>query len=122
MPITIGYTIYGVGEEVMSQGMRNMQIKAIPDEYSLHHNYPNPFNPSTTIMYDIPEAGYTRLFIYDLLGREVAILVNKNIDAGYYNIRWDGRNQYGQSVGAGVYFYQIQSNGFIRTHKMLLLK
>jgi hypothetical protein len=122
MPITIGYTIYGVGEEVMSQGMRNMQIKAIPDEYSLHHNYPNPFNPSTTIMYDIPEVGYTRLFIYDLLGREVAILVNKNIDAGYYNIRWDGRNQYGQSVGAGVYFYQIQSNGFIRTHKMLLLK
>ena len=113
---------YGNDEKIISQGMKSMQIRAIPNEYSLHHNYPNPFNPSTTIMYDIPEAGYTRLFIYDLLGREVAILVNKKIDAGYYNVRWDGRNQYGQSVGAGVYFYQIQSTGFIRTHKMLLLK
>ena len=121
-PISIGYIVYGNDEKIISQGMKSMQIRAIPNEYSLHHNYPNPFNPSTTIMYDIPEAGYTRLFIYDLLGREVAILVNKKIDAGYYNVRWDGRNQYGQSVGAGVYFYQIQSNGFIRTHKMLLLK
>ena len=121
-PISIGYTIYGSDEEIISQGMSIMKIRAIPDEYSLHHNYPNPFNPSTTIMYDLPEAGYTRLMIYDLLGREVAILVNKNMDAGYYNARWDGRNQYGQSVGAGMYFYQIQSNGFIRTHKMLLVK
>ena len=121
-PISIGYTIYGSDEEIISQGMSNMKIRAIPDEYSLHHNYPNPFNPSTTIMYDLPEAGYTRLMIYDLLGREVAVLVNKNMDAGYYNARWNGRNQYGQSVGAGMYFYQIQSNGFIRTHKMLLVK
>ena len=120
-PISIGYTIYG-NDKVISQGMKNMKIKAIPNEYSLHHNYPNPFNPSTTIMYDLAEAGYTRLLIYDLLGREVAILVNKNVDAGYYNTRWDGRNQYGQSVSAGMYFYQIQSNGFIRTHKMLLVK
>tara|TARA_B100001146_G_C16194669_1_gene441003 strand:- start:1240 stop:3636 length:2397 start_codon:yes stop_codon:yes gene_type:complete len=121
-PISIGYTIYGSDEKIISQGMSSMKIRAIPDEYSLHHNYPNPFNPSTTIMYDLPEAGYTRLMIYDLLGREVAILVNKNMNAGYYNARWDGRNQYGQSVGAGMYFYQIQSNGFIRTHKMLLVK
>ena len=67
IPITLGYTIYGVDEVVISQGMVNMQIRAIPDKYSLHHNYPNPFNPSTTIMYDIPTAGHTSLLIYDLL-------------------------------------------------------
>ena len=73
-PISIGYTIYGNDENIISQGMKSMQIRAIPDEYSLHHNYPNPFNPSTTIMYDLPETGFTRLLIYDLLGREVVTL------------------------------------------------
>ena len=122
MPITIGYTIYGAIEDVISQGMRNMQIKAIPDEYSLHHNYPNPFNPSTTIMYDIPKAGHTRLLIYDLLGREVVTLINTDMDAGYYNARWDGRNQNGQSVGAGMYFYHLQSGPYRKSLKMLLVK
>ena len=84
-----------------------MQIRAIPDEYSLHHNYPNPFNPSTTIMYDLPETGFTRLLIYDLLGREVVTLVKKDMKAGYYSTRWDGRNQYGQNVGAGLSLIHI---------------
>ncbi|MED5266789.1 MAG: T9SS type A sorting domain-containing protein, partial [Candidatus Neomarinimicrobiota bacterium] len=122
MPISIGYSIYGLDNEVISQGMKSMQIRAIPDEYSLHHNYPNPFNPSTTILYDIPTAGHTRLLIYDLLGREVATLVNKNMDAGYYTTRWDGRNQHGQSVGAGMYFYHLQSGPYRKSLKMLLVK
>jgi hypothetical protein len=122
MPITIGYTMYGVDEEVVSQGMRNMQIRAIPDEYSLHHNYPNPFNPSTTIMYDIPKAGNTRVLIYDLLGREVVTLVNQDLDAGFYNARWDGRNQNGESVSAGMYFYHLQSGPYRKSLKMLLVK
>ena len=114
--------MYGVDEEVVSQGMRNMQIRAIPDEYSLHHNYPNPFNPSTTIMYDIPKAGNTRVLIYDLLGREVVTLVNKDLDSGFYNALWDGRNQNGQSVGAGMYFYHLQSGPYSKSLKMLLVK
>ena len=122
IPITLGYTIYGVDEVVISQGMVNMQIRAIPDKYSLHHNYPNPFNPSTTIMYDIPTAGHTLLLIYDLLGREVVTLVNTDMDAGYYNAKWDGRNQNGQSVGAGMYFYHIQSGPYRKSLKMLLVK
>ena len=115
-PISIGYTIYGNDENIISQGMKSMQIRAIPDEYSLHHNYPNPFNPSTTIMYDLPETGFTRLLIYDLLGREVVTLVKKDMKAGYYSTRWDGRNQYGQNVGAGMYFYYIYKVVHIVNH------
>ena len=121
-PISIGYTIYGNDENIISQGMKSMQIRAIPDEYSLHHNYPNPFNPSTTIMYDLPETGFTRLLIYDLLGREVVTLVKKDMKAGYYSTRWDGRNQYGQNVGAGMYFYYLQSGPYRKSLKMLLVK
>ena len=74
------------------------------------------------MLYDLPEAGYTRLIIYDLLGRQVQTLVDRPLAAGYYRIQWDGRNAQGQIVGAGIYFYQIQANGFIRTRKMLLVK
>ncbi len=120
--ITIAYTIYGVDQEIISRGMQNIKLVAIPEEYALHYNYPNPFNPVTTMLYDLPETGHTRLIIYDLLGREVHVLIDKVMNPGYYSTQWNGRNQQGQTVGAGVYFYQIQSNGFIQTRKMLLLK
>jgi hypothetical protein len=120
--ITIAYTIYGVDQEIISRGMQNIKLVAIPEDYALHYNYPNPFNPVTTMLYDLPETGHTRLIIYDLLGREVHVLIDKVMDPGYYSTQWNGRNQHGQTVGAGVYFYQIQSNGFIQTRKMLLLK
>ena len=120
--ITIGYTIYGIDQEILSRGTQLVELKAIPDEYALHYNYPNPFNPVTTMLYDLPEAGYTRLIIYDLLGRQVQTLVDKHMDAGYYRMQWDGRNSQGKMASGGVYFYQIQTDGFIRTRKMLLLK
>jgi len=120
--ITIGYTIYGADQGIISRGMQNIELIAIPGEYALHYNYPNPFNPVTTMLYDLPETGHTRLIIYDLLGREVHVLIDRVMDPGYYSTQWNGRNQQGQMVGAGVYLYQIQSNGFIQTRKMLLLK
>tara|TARA_B100001167_G_C16647324_1_gene246928 strand:- start:43 stop:693 length:651 start_codon:yes stop_codon:yes gene_type:complete len=120
--ITIGYTIYGLDQEIISRGMQHIELKAVPEEYALHYNYPNPFNPVTTMLYDLPEPGHTRLVIYDLLGRQVQTLVDQPLDAGFYRMQWDGRNAQGQIVGAGIYFYQIQANGFIRTRKMLLVK
>ncbi len=120
--ITIGYTIYGLDQDIISRGMQHIELKAVPEEYALHYNYPNPFNPVTTMLYDLPETGHTRLIIYDLLGREVHVLIDKVMNPGYYSTQWNGRNQQGQMVGAGVYLYQIQSNGFIQTRKMLLLK
>ena len=120
--ITINYTIYGIDQEIISRGFQNIELKAVPEEFALHYNYPNPFNPVTTMLYDLPEAGYTRLIIYDLMGRQVQTLVDQPLAAGYYRIQWDGRNTKGQMVSGGIYFYQIQTNGFIRTRKMLLLK
>ena len=82
--ITIGYTIYGIDQEIISRGMQQVELKAVPEEYALHYNYPNPFNPVTTMLYDLPEAGYTRLIIYDLMGRQVQTLVDQPLDAGFY--------------------------------------
>jgi hypothetical protein len=90
--ITIGYTIYGADQQIISRGMQNIELKAVPDEYALHNNYPNPFNPVTTMLYDLPETGYTRLIIYDLMGRQVQTLVDQPMAAGYYRQQWDGRN------------------------------
>ena len=120
--VTIYYRIYGKDQAVISSGSHQMKIKAIPDEYALHHNYPNPFNPSTTILYDVPQEGYVSLIVYDLMGREITKLMNGRMDAGYYSMQWNGRNSFGSMVSAGVYFYQIQVNGFVQTKKMLLLK
>ena len=120
--ITVYYRIYGKDQQVMSSGSHQMKIKAIPDEYALHHNYPNPFNPTTTILYDVPKEGLVSLTIYDLMGREITKLMNTRMDAGYYSMQWNGRNSFGSMVSAGVYFYQIQINGFVQTKKMLLLK
>ena len=120
--ITIGYTIYGADQEIINRGLQNIKLVAIPEDYALHHNYPNPFNPVTTMLYDLPETGHTRLLIYDLLGREVHVLIDKVMNPGYYSTEWNGRNQQGQMVGAGVYLYQIQAGKYISTKKMVLLK
>ena len=89
----------------------------IPNAYNLQQNYPNPFNPTTTIKYAIPRPGFVSLKVYDVLGKEVANLVNQEMATGYYSVDFDGSN-----LGSGVYFYRIESAGFIQTRKMLLIK
>ena len=95
---------------------------AIPDEFALHQNYPNPFNPVTTLRYDLPENGLVNIIIYDMLGRQVKTLVNQTHDAGYRSVIWDATNDYGKSVSAGIYLYQIQAGEYMQTKKMVLLK
>jgi len=94
----------------------------IPSSYRLHQNFPNPFNPVTTIRYDLPEQSYVTIVIYDILGRTVKQLINSTQDTGYKSVVWDGTDSFGKSVGAGVYLYQIKSEGFVETRKMLMLK
>jgi Fibronectin type III domain. len=89
----------------------------IPTEYSISQNYPNPFNPSTKIIFALPQRALTKLIIYDLLGREVQTLINKELEAGYHEIYFDATN-----FPSGVYFYRIQSGNFIQTKKMILMK
>jgi hypothetical protein len=88
----------------------------------LSQNYPNPFNPSTIIKFQISEGSYVRLTVYDILGQKVKTLINRLQQSGYYNISWDGNNDFGNKVAPGVYIYRLQSGNFIKTLKMNLLK
>ena len=95
---------------------------ATPDEFNLAQNYPNPFNPVTKIRYNLPEQSQVAITIYDVLGREIRRLVNTTQDAGFNSIIWDGTDDAGQSVGAGLYLYRIQAGEYAKTNKMILLK
>ena len=96
--------------------------ETFPQGFALEQNFPNPFNPITTLRYDLPENSYVNVIIYDMLGREVKTLVNQTQDAGYKSVIWDATNDYGKPVSAGVYLYQIQAGEFVQTKKMVLLK
>ncbi|MBT6939668.1 MAG: T9SS type A sorting domain-containing protein, partial [Candidatus Marinimicrobia bacterium] len=93
-----------------------------PVIYSLYQNHPNPFNPVTTLRYDLPENSFVNITIYDMIGRLVRNLVSTQQDAGYKSIRWDATNNSGQPVSAGLYLYMIQAGDFRQTKKMVLLK
>ena len=92
------------------------------DNYKLIKNYPNPFNPVTTLRYDLPENSHVNITIYDMLGRQVKNLINQTQDAGYRSVRWNATDDYGKPVSAGIYLYQIQAGEFVQTKKMMLLK
>jgi hypothetical protein len=85
--------------------------------YSLSQNYPNPFNPATTIDYSIPKDGNVILSVYNSIGQQVAVLVNKNINAGEYQAVFDG-----SKFGSGIYYYRLESGNKVIVKKMILLK
>ena len=122
VPIDISYQFIDKNSENIGSGNSVLEIMPVPTEFALHNNYPNPFNPTTTIAYDLPQDGNVRLIIYDVMGREVTRLVNGFTPAGYHNVRWDARNALGEQVSAGVYFYHLQSGAHVKTQKMVLLK
>jgi hypothetical protein len=121
-PVNLNYQFYGSEGQLISQGRKAIMLKAIPEAFTLHQNYPNPFNPVTTINYDLPKQSYVNLYIYDILGREVANLVGQVMPPGYQSVVWNTNNNLGISVSAGIYFYQIQTKEFIKTKKMVILK
>ncbi len=94
----------------------------IPETFALHANYPNPFNSVTTLKYDLAEKADVTLTIYDLLGRRVRTLVQDVEEAGFRSVVWDGTNDLGEQVSAGVYLYHIHAGDFIQTRKMVLVK
>lgn len=100
----------------------NTLYTMLPEKYALHQNYPNPFNSVTTIHYDIPTQSQVSIVIYDLLGRIVRNLENHIKDAGKYSVRWNGLNNVGNPVSAGIYLYQLQAGEFVQTMKMVLMK
>jgi hypothetical protein len=94
----------------------------IPDKYALQQNFPNPFNPRTTIHYELPNQELVQIIIFNLLGHQVKRLVDGFRGAGVNSIVWDATNDHGQPVSAGIYIYQLQADGFLQTRKMILLK
>lgn len=88
-----------------------------PDSYNLTQNYPNPFNPVTTIQYSIPQRSNVTLKVYDIIGNEVATLVNEEKERGVFSVRFDASN-----LASGIYFYRLQAGSFVETKKMILLK
>ena len=88
----------------------------------LHNNFPNPFNPSTSIAYSIPINSSVSLKIYSLLGKEIVTLVNEVKTRGEYSVQWDAKNDLGNKVTSGIYLYKLAGRGFSQTKKMILLK
>ena len=95
---------------------------SIPKNFSLQQNYPNPFNPSTIIEYQLPKSETVRLNVFDILGRDVATLVNTFQSAGSYKVQWNGKNNKGSDLTSGIYFYSIEAGSFRAIKKMIYLK
>jgi hypothetical protein len=89
----------------------------MPMSYALNQNYPNPFNPTTVVRYELPAASGVKLVIYDLLGREVVVLVNEKKAPGSYEVKFDAAG-----LASGVYLYRLTAGNFVQTHKMILMR
>lgn len=126
--------VYGVGPEgaQLIRGEFNdgriavevevMPMQAVPAVYALHANAPNPFNPTTSIRFDLPQAGQVRLEIFDVLGQQIRVLVAQALPAGGHQFIWDGRDHSGRQVGSGMYLYRLEVGAFTQVRRMLLLK
>ena len=96
--------------------------KILPITYKLYNPYPNPFNPLTTLRYDLPEDALVNITICDMMGRVVKTLINDQQTAGYRSLQWNATNDAGSPVSAGIYLNMIQAGDFRQTKKMVLLK
>ena len=109
---------------------KNMVQKIdIPNEFNLFNNYPNPFNPSTTITFELPKYSQVEISIYDALGKKIKTLLSENIETGRHNTIWNGTNQSGQQISSGIYFYTFKAKAldesketFVKSSKLLLLR
>jgi hypothetical protein len=94
----------------------------VPRTVVLEQNYPNPFNPTTQIRYGLPHQEHVVLTIHNVLGQEIARLVDEVQTEGFHEVRWTGTNNAGSTVGSGVYFYHLQADGSSENRRMLFLK
>ena len=110
-------------DKTISTGKLSNEGKAkYPEKFGLNHSYPNPFNPVTTITYDLPKKTSVNLSVYNIKGSRIATLINGSEEAGHKKTIWSGTDDFGRSVSAGVYLCRIEAGTFKQTRKMLLLK
>lgn len=111
---------------VYSTGVQITAVKEseeyIPNGFNISQNYPNPFNPSTKIEYSIPEPSSVRINIFNINGEQIKKLINEEKNTGNYSVTWNGKDNKGNIVASGTYFYQIQVGDFVQAKKMILLK
>ncbi|MBK7229251.1 MAG: T9SS type A sorting domain-containing protein [Ignavibacteriales bacterium] len=103
-------------------GSNEIEVEITPSEFALEQNYPNPFNPSTSIQYAIGNKQFVQLKVYDVLGNEIATLVNEEKPAGSYEVEFDVAQDSRPAIASGIYFYKLQAGEFIQTKKMILIK
>jgi hypothetical protein len=108
--------------DVQQVGIEDERDVTIPSAISLNQNYPNPFNPRTEIAFGLPNNDFVNLEVYDVMGRRVATLVNREMTAGVHRVIWSGTNDNGDNVSSGVYFYKLTQSGNTITKKMIMLK
>ena len=118
----LNYRIHDIALMFENLQLNNDNDVQSPSSFKLYSNYPNPFNPVTTLRYDLPEDGLVNITIYDMMGRVVKTLVNSSQIAGYKSIQWNATNDRNELVSAGLYLYTIQAGEFRQTRKMVLLK
>lgn len=94
----------------------------VPMTFAVSQNFPNPFNPTTTISYQVPRSVNVTLQVYNVLGQRVKTLVNNRMDAGFYKAVWDGTNDYGAKVASGIYIYRLRAGDFVQVKKMIMMK
>ncbi|TFH57932.1 MAG: T9SS type A sorting domain-containing protein [Candidatus Zixiibacteriota bacterium] len=109
----------GISNEPSTENIayKEGDTEPLPTEFALSQNYPNPFNPITQIEYALPEAADVKLRIFNLLGQEVATLIDRRLDPGYHTASWDASD-----FASGIYLYKLQAGDFVETKKMILLK
>jgi photosystem II stability/assembly factor-like uncharacterized protein len=123
--VTLGTTVIGyvagtggsIARYVGTATSVHDDVRGVPSEFALEHNYPNPFNPSTTLRYELSVLSSVDLRVFDVLGREVAVLVNEEKTPGHYSVTWDA-----DGMSSGIYFYQLRAGGNVFTKKMILLR
>ena len=120
--LTLGFSMFTIAVENIASGIEE-DTPSLPTSYALHQNAPNPFNPTTVIRYDVPAGGaVVELAIHDVTGRRIRTLVSRYEAAGSRAVTWDARNDRGDLVATGVYFYRLKAGAFVQTRKMVLLK
>ena len=120
------HTPYSVASAKLGEGVGTV-VEAVdgagtPDSYALGAAYPNPFNPETTIEFNVPSDGFVKIEVFNTAGQMVMSLVDEELSAGSYRTTWDAVDLSGRQVSSGVYFYRMQAGDFAATHSMTLLK
>ena len=107
---------------IFLESLNSDEDKMVANYYKVYQNFPNPFNPITTLSYEMPNDGFVKIVIYDMMGRVVKNLLNRHQSAGIKSLKWDAKNNFGEDVSAGTYFYVVDMGNFKQVRKMLFLK